>query len=94
MKHTITLMQSPDGRQDIARIFTGDRSVDILLTGEFVVLDYRPSQKLGPCGVYHEENRYGVCRVCAQREAAETRKMLTSSINVIQSIRGEQNEES
>jgi len=56
-------MKNLDGRQDLARIIGQD--IDLILVGEFVVIDSRPMFK-----------------------------SLTSGMNVIHSIRGENSEES
>ncbi|SRR6266576_2179262 len=96
MKQTIAITITPginDG-PDRVRLVNNDRSIDIILTGEFLITDFRSKMTLGPCGAYHDENRYGMCRICTQRTAAETRKNLTTTKSVINSIRGEQNEES
>lgn len=96
MKQTIAITITPgiNDRPDHLRLVNNDRSTDIILTGEFVITDFRSKMTLGPCGAYHHENRYGVCRICAQTKAAETRKNLTTTKSVINSIRGEEDEES
>jgi hypothetical protein len=43
MKYTIALMQNLDGRQEMLRIV--GQGVDLIFTGEFVVMDTRPMFK-------------------------------------------------
>lgn len=39
-------MQALDGRQDLLHIVSSDRTVDMMLTGEFEMIDVRPKKRL------------------------------------------------